>query len=218
MKRITLSILQFDADVKASNFEGIKKFINEFEPLYTSLFERYKYSESDFKKDVQEVFEYLFSDEKIFGYAFGKFRNEYGAIQITSERNPIVKKIYEIKIKHTPFDWSVVEMFKPDPLKAFVVKYQDRYKGKGLSFIDRGLIAYYEGEKLTKNKGGIYNWWKHYCKNDNRFRVNTPGKAIKQKERLKKIIPYLSLQNQKKAQDELNMLISNIDKNNSIRY
>ncbi len=127
IKEITLSIIQFDTNIKASDPDVINKFINDFERLYERLFIDHKYNESEFKKEVQEIFEYLFSDEKIIDYAFGKFKDKYGAIPIDSKLNPLLKKIYEIKSKHTPLDWSVVEKFKPDPLKEFVSKYQGKY-------------------------------------------------------------------------------------------
>ncbi|MCK9282325.1 MAG: hypothetical protein M0P71_17045 [Melioribacteraceae bacterium] len=128
IKEITLSIIQFDTDIKTIDPDGINKFINDFERLYEILFIDYKYNESEFKKEVQKIFEYLFSDEKIFDYAFRKFKDEYGAIPMNSELNPLLKKIYDIRTKHTPFDWSVVERFRPDPVKEFVSKYQERYK------------------------------------------------------------------------------------------
>lgn len=123
IKKITLLIIQFDADIKANKFKGIMKFINDFEPLYKSLL--VNNNASEFKKEVKEIFEYLFSDEKIFDYAFGKLKDKYGSITITSELAPLFKKIYEIKSKHTPFDWAVAERFRPDPLKEFVSKYQN---------------------------------------------------------------------------------------------
>jgi hypothetical protein len=127
IKKITLSLIQFDTAIENGDYEGIKKFINEFEPLYEKLLIDYKYSESEFKKEVQDIFDYLFSDEKIIDYAFGKFKNEYGAIPIDSKLTPSYKKIYEIKSKHTPFDWSVVEKFRPDPIKEFAFKYHSIY-------------------------------------------------------------------------------------------
>ena len=90
IKKITLSIIQFDSDIKTGNPEGITNFlsiINTYKD-YFSLRVPDKHEEkilfSNFKKEIQDVFTDLFVNDKIFEVAESLFIKN-GVIKIPGQ-------------------------------------------------------------------------------------------------------------------------------------
>jgi hypothetical protein len=168
IKKITVSIIQFDTDTKQGNFEGIKTFLNEIEPLYKNFLHEYRYEDSEFKKEIHEVIRYLFTEERIFHHAFASVENTNGSVTFTEENSLLSKQIYEVKRTIIPPDpytpaggvefRDTLQWEFTDPLSEFVLKYNGRYDNseskkkysdKYYAWYHKILIAKGKAERFT---------------------------------------------------------------------
>jgi hypothetical protein len=113
---------------------------------------------------------------------------------------------------------SVIEEYK-DYVKNELDQKKDNILGNKLPHQEKlsgqeiALIAYYEGKIIAPDKGKLYQHFLYYSKRDNRIGVEGTRKKTSNKiVRIKKVIPYLSFTAQKVANDEVNILISVLDK------
>lgn len=213
MKQLMISLIQLDADIKSKNIEGVERFLDEFDPLYSKLFQQYRFSESEFKNDVRQVYEYLFSDQRILDF----LKDERGLISCSSITNSLFQKFYQIRDKHTPYDYCPIQKFgNGNPLASFVTKYQGRYdkREERLSVWQKAIIAVYENRVINNDRSKLYIQYSHYSKSENRVRVgdecSSQRKALNHYRGRKEIILYLKGRDRQKAEDELCTLRNNI--------
>jgi len=140
IKRIIVSIIQLDTDIKAGDLERVAKFINKFKSLYENLLDRYKYTESEFIKEIKEVIDYIFTESEIIDIASKEYVQKGELVKMNGLTlevfYPLVKKIYEIRDKYNinqPSTMVFKQGYEDSPLAVFVAKYQSillNYKPK----------------------------------------------------------------------------------------
>ena len=153
MKDITLAIIQLSADLENNNTKGIVRFIDRIEAQYDNFLKQHKYDESEFKKEVREVLEDIFSRGELLDLA-GKIpgngeKTVIRGIEVEVHL-PYVKKIYDLKAK---YDITKYFYRYQDYFKNFVEKYKDRYDSEDKTTVYAWYyyILHYVHPKLNFN-------------------------------------------------------------------
>jgi len=93
-----------------------------------------------------------------------------------------------------------------------IESFENKVVHEELTLQEKALIAVFENEIITRDQGGLYNWYTYYSIRANRIGTGTEKKTQNKITRFEKIIPYLSGPAQKAAVDELNTLKAAFDK------
>lgn len=175
IKEITLSIIQFDTDIKTGNSDGISTFLKIIPVLkrYSSLMVPDKYEEKihflNFKNEILDLFDYLFIESNIYKVAEGLFKQN-GDVKIQGnvpvlKFSPLVSEIEAIRRNENPL--NTIPDNRPGALKkaiginhfeAFISKYQGlynineiekKYPDKFYAWYHKILIAKGKAEQFT---------------------------------------------------------------------
>jgi hypothetical protein len=204
-------------------FETIKRDIVFI--LKSDIAKEYSYSlssssvSSHFETKIYELQQRMGKDSM-----FGDCWASHGCTYDLPDAEWIVTAL-QICLEHHPNEdviWSGYRRFLRDyfrllEYKKYCIK-SDIINEKGqLANIDQqALIAFYESKFITEKEGlKLSRRYRYYKKNMDRRtsppkEINSDLKAINYFEKRKEVISYLSIENQKKAQDELDMLKRNL--------
>lgn len=205
IKEITLSIIQFDTDIKTGNSDGISTFLKIIPVLkrYSSLMVPDKYEEKihflNFKNEILDLFDYLFIESNIYKVAEGLFKQN-GDVKIQGnvpvlKFSPLVSEIEAIRRNKNPL--NTIPDNRPDTLKkaiginhfeAFISKYQGLYNNEktgSKSIIDTNYISLIYKRYEAYFTEDIDTWIDRFYPNKNQIDpIDIDKKALRGSNRL----------------------------------
>jgi hypothetical protein len=100
--------------------------------------------------------------------------------------------------------------------KTWYLKFLDQQekrisRKREFSWQELGLLAYYNGEVIRKGEDA-YNWFIHYCDEDNRRHNFTKEMAKNQIKRIEKLLPKIKKSELERVNYELKNIRSDLDK------